>query len=105
MVSGSLDVPEDGSVGGEPSKICLFSRSRPGRWERSPATLTCLPNGDTLLHAIAEFITGSGRALEGCGVEPEVKVAPKSSGWAAGRDVALETAQDWIAGETRRTIS
>lgn len=66
-----------------------------------PATLTRLPNGDYLLHAIAEFLTGSGRPLEGGGVEPDVKLAPKRADWAAGQDLTLETALDWIASATR----
>jgi len=65
-----------------------------------PATLTRLPNGDFLLHAIAEFITG-GRTLEGGGVEPDVPLTSTRADWATGHDRALEAACSWIEAESR----
>jgi len=65
-----------------------------------PATLTRLPNGDFLLHAIAEFITG-GHTLEGGGVEPDEPVTPTRADWATGHDRALEAACAWLAHESR----
>lgn len=66
-----------------------------------PATLTPLPNGDTLMHAIAEFVTATGRVLEGGGVEPDIRVTPTRADWAAGKDRTLEKALDWLANEPR----
>jgi carboxyl-terminal processing protease len=66
-----------------------------------PATLTRLPNGDFLMHAIAEFVTASGRVLEGGGVEPDVAVTPTRADWSAGQDRILERALDWLASEER----
>lgn len=65
-----------------------------------PATLTRLPNGDFLLHAIAEFVTG-GRTLEGGGVQPDEPLTPTRADWATGHDRALEAACAWIARESR----
>jgi carboxyl-terminal processing protease len=62
-----------------------------------PATLTELPNGDSLLHAIAEFTTPSGDVLEERGVLPDEPVAPTRAGFADGEDVVLAAALSWIA--------
>jgi len=62
-----------------------------------PASLAPLPNGDSLLFAIAEFVTERGDVLEGDGVRPDVLVTPAREDWAAGRDPALEAACAWIA--------
>jgi len=62
-----------------------------------PATLTNLPNGDSLMHAIAEFKTALGETLEGDGVEPDVEVLPRREDWAAGHDRTLEAALEWMA--------
>lgn len=64
-----------------------------------PATLTELPNGDYLLHAIADFITARGESMEGDGVEPDQEVALTREDLLAGRDAALAAALDWIATE------
>ena len=65
-----------------------------------PATTSRLPNGDSLLHAIAEFETSLGEVLEGDGVRPDEAIVPTRSDWVAGRDVALEAALAWIADES-----
>jgi carboxyl-terminal processing protease len=66
-----------------------------------PATLTRLPNGDFLLHAISDFRTSLGDSLEGDGVRPDVPVALDRAALLAGRDPVLESAATWIAGEVR----
>jgi carboxyl-terminal processing protease len=61
-----------------------------------PAMFDRLPNGDTLMHAMGDYITGSGKRLEGKGVIPDqiVELNPKSL--ASGKDTVLETAVNWI---------
>ena len=64
-----------------------------------PASFTRLPNGDTLLHAIADFVTADGTRLEGKGVVPDQAVPLDAAALAAGRDPALDAALAWIAGK------
>ncbi len=66
-----------------------------------PATTTRLPNGDYLLHAIADFRTCRGRSLEGSGVRPDEEVPLTRADLLAGRDAALASAAAWIETETR----
>ena len=61
-----------------------------------PASFTRLPNGDTLLHAIADFVTADGTRLEGRGVVPDETVAISSAALAGGRDPVLAAALAWI---------
>ena len=61
-----------------------------------PASFTRLPNGDTLLHAIADFVTADGTRLEGRGVVPDEMVATTAATLAAGRDPVLAAALAWI---------
>lgn len=63
-----------------------------------PASFTRLPNGDTLLHAIADFVTADGTRLEGRGVVPDVAVPLDKAALAAGRDPVLDAALAWIDG-------
>ncbi|MDQ3071495.1 MAG: S41 family peptidase [Acidobacteriota bacterium] len=61
-----------------------------------PASFSRLPNGDTLLHAIADFVTADGTRLEGRGVIPDEPVTLDAASLAAGRDPALVAALAWI---------
>jgi carboxyl-terminal processing protease len=61
-----------------------------------PAATRRLSNGDVLLHALGDFVTGAGERLEGRGVVPDVEVAPTLEALRAGRDPALDRALDWI---------
>lgn len=61
-----------------------------------PASFTKLPNGDTLLHAIADFVTADGTRLEGRGVVPDQAVPLDPAALAAGRDPVLAAALGWI---------
>ena len=61
-----------------------------------PASFTRLPNGDTLLHAIADFVTADGTRLEGRGVVPDQTVPLDAAALAAGRDPVLAAALEWI---------
>lgn len=61
-----------------------------------PALFDRLPNGDVLLHAFADFITASGKRLEGAGVVPDLEVPLRREEIARGHDAVLEAALDWI---------
>lgn len=61
-----------------------------------PASFTKLPNGDTLLHAIADFVTADGTRLEGRGVVPDQVVGLDAQALAAGQDPVLAAALAWI---------
>ena len=61
-----------------------------------PASFTRLPNGDTLLHAIADFVTADGTRLEGRGVVPDEIVTMDRKALAEGRDPVLAAALAWI---------
>lgn len=65
-----------------------------------PANAVRLPNGDALLHAIADFVTSKGTRLEARGVLPDETAPPTIDALREGRDPALDAAAAWIAGET-----
>lgn len=65
-----------------------------------PAVFDRLPNGDVLLHAVADFTTPDGVQLEGRGVLPDDVVEPTRETLLEGRDVVLERALRWISGQT-----
>ena len=66
-----------------------------------PARTTELPNGDVLLHAIADFVTADGTRLEGPGVIPDEHVPLRREDLLAGDDPQLEAALRWIAAQSR----
>jgi carboxyl-terminal processing protease len=61
-----------------------------------PSVIERLPNGDGFQYAIANYISESGKMLEGNGVTPDVEVAPDPEALRIGRDVVLEAALKWI---------
>jgi carboxyl-terminal processing protease len=65
--------------------------------EALPALLTRLPNGDALLHAVADYTLADGRRVEGVGVVPDVVVPHTVATLRAGRDEPLERAVSWAA--------
>jgi len=65
-----------------------------------PAVTTVLSNGDTLLHALGDFVTSTGVRLEGRGVVPDVVVPLERAKLLAGHDAPFEAALDWIANPT-----
>ena len=69
-----------------------------------PAIFDRLPNGDTLMHAMGDFITSSGKRLEGKGVTPDQVVLIDPRSLAAGKDTVMETAVDWILTQQNKTI-
>ena len=62
-----------------------------------PSYATRLPNGDVLVHAVADFLGPKGYRLEGPGVIPDVAAPLTSEALLAGRDPALDAALRWIA--------
>lgn len=61
-----------------------------------PALMPRLPNGDVLLHAIADMIGPGGVRWEGPGVIPDTPAPLTREALLAGRDPALEAAVAWI---------
>jgi carboxyl-terminal processing protease len=60
-----------------------------------PAQITRLPNGDLLMHVVADFTLPDGAHVEGRGVVPDVEVPLSKATLLAGRDVVLDMAVDW----------
>lgn len=61
-----------------------------------PALFDRLPNGDVLIHAWGDFVTGTGVRIEGRGVVPDEFVALNRAELLAGRDATLDRALAWI---------
>jgi carboxyl-terminal processing protease len=61
-----------------------------------PSTIERLPNGDALQYAIANYVSESGRTLEGAGVMPDEEIVPARAALLAGRDPILQAALQWI---------
>lgn len=57
-----------------------------------PAQMKELPNGDGLLHAVANYVSKGGEVLEGTGVIPHIEASPTREALLAGRDPALDEA-------------
>jgi carboxyl-terminal processing protease len=71
-----------------------------------PSQVERLPNGDGFQYAMANYVSASGRQLEGNGVIPDVEVALDRRALAEGRDPVLEAAVDWLkhAGEKKEGL-
>jgi carboxyl-terminal processing protease len=61
-----------------------------------PSVIEKLPNGDAFQYAIANYISESGRELEGNGVIPDVEAPLTRAALIAGKDPALDAALQWI---------
>jgi carboxyl-terminal processing protease len=61
-----------------------------------PALFDRLPNGDVLIHAWGDFVTGTGVRIEGQGVVPDEPVSLTRQALLEGRDTTLERALAWI---------
>jgi carboxyl-terminal processing protease len=61
-----------------------------------PSAIDRLPNGDGFQHALADYVSESGRPLEGVGVIPDVEVKLTREALLAGRDPVIDTAIEWI---------
>jgi carboxyl-terminal processing protease len=75
---------------------------QPSAAQALPALALKLPDGDVLMHAIADFTGPSGKRFEGLGVTPDVPAPPTRAALLAGRDPALDAALAWIA-EVKRS--
>jgi carboxyl-terminal processing protease len=62
-----------------------------------PALMSALPNGDVLMHVIADHEDAGGRRVEGDGVRPDEVTPLTRADLLAGRDAALEAARAWLA--------
>jgi carboxyl-terminal processing protease len=62
-----------------------------------PSTPERLPNGDILYHAIADFLSPSGKPVEGDGVIPDRVTPLDRRSLLNGRDAALDAAIRWAA--------
>ncbi len=61
-----------------------------------PALFDRLPNGDVLIHAWGDFVTGTGVRIEGRGVVPDEPVALTRAALLSGHDATLDSALAWI---------
>ncbi|MGD8277920.1 MAG: S41 family peptidase [Gemmatimonadota bacterium] len=61
-----------------------------------PATLLRLPNGDVLMHVVADFTMPGGIRIEGRGIRPDEAEPLHRSDLLAGTDAPLEAALHWI---------
>jgi carboxyl-terminal processing protease len=68
-----------------------------------PALFDRLPNGDVLIHAWGDFVTGSGVRIEGRGVVPDDPVAMSRAALLAGHDLPLEAALRWVDSQAAGT--
>ena len=75
-------------------RVRVFGQTTMG--QALPALFDKLPNGDVLLHAYADFVTGDGTRLEGRGVIPDDPTPLTREDLLAGRDRALDAALAWI---------
>jgi carboxyl-terminal processing protease len=69
---------------------------RPTMGQALPSVTRQLPTGDVLLYALGDFVTATGRRLEGAGVDPDVPVPLSLDELARGRDAVLNAALSWI---------
>ena len=70
-----------------------------GEWtagQALPAVATRMPNGDVLMHVVADFVAPDGRAIEGRGVAPDEVVPLTEADLVASRDAPLEAAIRWL---------
>jgi carboxyl-terminal processing protease len=75
-------------------RVRVFGQTTMG--QALPALFDRLPNGDVMIHAYADFVTGDGTRLEGRGVVPDEPTPLAREDLLAGRDRALEAALAWI---------
>lgn len=62
-----------------------------------PAAMLRLPNGDVMMHPIADHEDANGRRVEGVGVQPDVPAPLTRRALRAGGDPALDAARAWLA--------
>ena len=102
LVDGMSGSASECFTGGMQSigRVRVFGQTTMG--QALPALFDKLPNGDVMIHAYADFVTGDGTRLEGRGVVPDVPTPLVREDLLAGRDRALEAALAWIDGDSRK---
>lgn len=82
-------------------RVRVFGRTTAG--QALPASTKRLPNGDLLMYVVGDFVTGTGRRLEGEGVIPDEQITLDPAVLTAGRDPDLEAALRWL--DSKKTTS
>lgn len=67
-----------------------------------PSAITKLLNGDGFQYALANYISQGGKALEGNGVTPDEQVHLTRESLAAGHDLVIDAALEWIRKEATK---
>ena len=96
LVDGMTGSASECFAGGMQSlrRVRVFGQTSMG--QALPALFDRLPNGDVLIHAWGDFVTGTGVRIEGRGVVPDEPVAVSRADLLAGRDAPLEAALAWV---------
>jgi carboxyl-terminal processing protease len=96
LVDGMTGSASECFAGGMQSlgRARIFGQTSMG--QALPALFDKLPNGDVLIHAWGDFVTGTGVRIEGRGVVPDEPVALTRASLLAGRDATLDAALAWI---------
>jgi carboxyl-terminal processing protease len=96
LVDGMTGSASECFTGGMQSlgRVRVFGQTSMG--QALPALFDKLPNGDVLIHAWGDFVTGTGVRIEGRGVIPDEPVELTREALIAGRDLPLERALAWI---------
>jgi carboxyl-terminal processing protease len=76
------------------SRVRVFGRQTMG--EALPAETKRLPDGDVLMHVVGDFVTSTGRRVEGQGVVPDEAVALTAGSFKGAHDPDLDAALAWI---------
>jgi carboxyl-terminal processing protease len=74
---------------------------RPTMGQALPAVTKQLADGDVFMYALGDFVTSTGKRIEGAGVTPDVVVPLSVASLAAGHDATLDAALAWIDGARR----
>lgn len=96
LVDGMTGSASECFAGGMQSlgRARIFGQTSMG--QALPALFDKLPNGDVLIHAWGDFVTGTGVRIEGRGVVPDEPAAVSRETLLAGHDAPLEAALRWI---------
>jgi carboxyl-terminal processing protease len=102
LVDGMTGSASECFAGGMQSlgRARIFGQTSMG--QALPALFDKLPNGDVLIHAWGDFVTGTGVRIEGRGVIPDEPVAVTREALLAGRDAPLEAALRWVDAEQKQ---
>lgn len=75
---------------------------RPTMGQALPALTRQLPNGDVLMYAVGDFVTSTGRRIEGGGVMPDTTIPLSARALSQGHDEPLDAALRWFDTVGRR---